>query len=91
MGAEIMAPLAQTLFGTGAVGAVLVWFMFRNEAQNKLLWEAMDRQRGAQDRQTRAVLLLLISNPHLAPTTLAQANEIVKEIDEVDSQQKARK
>lgn len=90
MGAEVMAPLAQTLFGTGAVGAVLVWFMFRNEAQGVKLWEAMDRQRGAQDRQTRAVLLLMISNPHLSPSTRDEASAIVREIDEVESQQKAR-
>lgn len=90
MGTEIMGPLAQTLFGTGAVGAVLVWFMFRNEAQMKSLGEAMDRQRAAQDRQTRAVLLFMISSPGFPVATMEQAKAIVTEIDEADSQQKVR-
>jgi hypothetical protein len=84
---ELLGPLVQT----GAIGSILAWFMFRNEAQMKSLGEAMDRQRSAQDRQTRAVLLLLVSNPSIPLTTVAQAKSIVEEIDEADAQQKVRK
>lgn len=69
-GFEWVAPIVQT----GAVGGVLVWFMFRSEPRLKSIEMAIDRM-------ARSILLLVIALPNATATIKEQAENIKKEID----------
>ncbi len=71
---DMLTPLVQTLANQGAMGAILVWFLLRLESH--LRW-----QREATDRQSKAVLLLIVSNSDGNPVLKQQANDIISEID----------
>lgn len=64
----------------GAVGACLVWFMFRSEPRLRAIEAAIDRM-------ARSILLLVIALPTSNQTTKEQAKGIQQELDDA---QKAR-
>ena len=66
--------MESTLLQLGAIGAVLLWFMLRAEA--KLESIAL-----AQDRNTRAILLLTMALPSADEPMRRAAREILDEID----------
>lgn len=70
-GMEWVAPLIQT----GAVGGVLIWFMFRCEPRLVAIEKAIDRM-------ARSILLLVISSPLNPPQIKNQGEAINAELDE---------
>lgn len=62
------------LVNTGAIGAILVWFMVRMEPRMKAL-------EMAQDRSTRADLLRLVASAHVSPELKEEATSILREIE----------
>lgn len=63
------------LYNLGAIGVVLGWLMWRVEPRMKSM-------EAAQDRATRANMLMLIAIPQVADGVKEQAQGISKEIDE---------
>lgn len=62
------------LINLGAVGCVLAWFMFKAEPRLKGLEESIDRN-------TRALLLAIISIEGLSPGVKDQVNTLLKEVE----------
>jgi hypothetical protein len=63
-----------SLTNIGAVGAVLIWFMFRAEPRLKAIEKATDRQ-------TRAMILLTLNMPSTSARLQELGKEIVQEIE----------
>lgn len=63
------------LIQLGAVGGVLVWFMFKTEPRLRGVEAAIDRM-------ARSILLLVVSIPHATDTAKEQAKGIITEIDD---------
>lgn len=70
-----MTPSITPFIQFGAIGACLIWFMFRAEPRLRSIESAIDRM-------SRSILLLVISLPSSNPTTKEQSKGIEKELDE---------
>lgn len=88
MAPDAMLELLKVLVSQGALGVFCWWLMTRMETQLKELLKenkaAADRNREAMDRQSRAVLLLLIQVPLIPVSTEHQAKALIEEIDRVN-------
>lgn len=71
------------LANVGAVGAVLIWFMFRAEPRLKAIEKATDRQ-------TRSMILLTINLPSTSKQVRIMGEEILTEITEAHGGDLAR-
>lgn len=80
---------ASLLSGAGVAGVVLAWFMFRAEARMKESERRMAGMETAQNRTTRAILLLVLSLEQVSETARAEAAAIGREIDESEQRRKA--
>jgi hypothetical protein len=66
----------EQLINYGALGAIVLWFMFRVEGS---LREARD----AVLLNTRALTLLLLSNDKIAPQAKAEADAIIMSVQKL--------
>ena len=71
------------LINLGAVGVVLGWFMFRMEPR-------LEQIEAAIDRLARAQMLLVVAQPDTSPNIRAQAQAILKELDDSPSETRRR-
>lgn len=67
-----MPPEITSLANIGAVGAILAWFLWQTNPR-------LDRIEKAIDRQTRAILLTLVSRPEIQGAVREQARLLLKE------------
>jgi hypothetical protein len=72
--------ITTALLQTGAVGAVLAWFMLRQEKQNGDIVKSMQAVERAIDRQTRALMLERISRPDTPDSVKRLAQDLANEI-----------
>lgn len=93
MAPDAMLELLKVMVSQGALGVFCWWLMTRMETQLKELLKenkyAADRNREAMDRQSRAVLLLLIEVPNIPASTQHQAKSLIEEIDRVNIRETA--
>ena len=73
--------VALAILQTGAVGGVLVWHLFRTDGRMRALEEA-------QNRTTRAILLLTVSQPSASVAHKREAEAIYNEM--LDAQPRTR-
>lgn len=72
-----MTELLTPLLNVGAVGVVLAWFMMRLEGKVAHLEQAADRN-------TRAMMLLLIGINGLSPQEKRQAKDLLREAGHIE-------
>lgn len=77
-GTELSPSVLSPLINLGAMGVVLIWFMFRAEPRMR----GMER---AIDRQTRATILLAASLPNQSQHISDLGQDIIRETEESNS------
>lgn len=86
--------MESTLLQVGVTGAVLLWFMLRAERRLDAMVTAQDRMRvdvvSAQDRTSRAMLLLVLQIPNADDHARQQARSILAEIERHEHDEQKR-
>lgn len=72
-----------SLLSSGPIGAVLLWFMLRNERRMRYL-------SGAVDRMTRASMVLILTSRRATEGEQQLARNIVAEVEEAEKREAAK-